>query len=232
MASTGPNATRLVREAMAGTGLDVVASCPIAAYDARAPEGRRSVAWMQGARGVVVAASAGPALWRAFTGTGADRRGLEAVEAIDHPYDTFVARLLARADAALHRAGVRHQRFEAALQAPVHVDFVALAELVGLGVPGPFGLAIHPEHGPWWALRGAWIVDAEVEPATPPPRLCAGCEAPCVGGWANARGIAQATPEVRGRCVVGQGSRYDAAQIAFHYGQPHLAGPALQKSGS
>ncbi|HEX3770028.1 MAG TPA: hypothetical protein VHV30_04155 [Polyangiaceae bacterium] len=229
MAPTRPNATRIVREALAGTGIHLVASCAIAAYDARAPVGRRSAAWMAEARGVVVAASAGPALWRAFIGTGADRDGLDAV---DHPYDTFVARSLARADVALHRAAVRHQRFEAAVQAPVHVDFVTLAELVGLGAPGPFGLAIHPEHGPWWALRGAWIVDAEIEPASPPARPCACCEAPCVGGWPNARGIAQATPEVRGQCIVGQASRYDAAQIAFHYGQRHLTGPALQKSGS
>jgi hypothetical protein len=229
----GPNATRIVREAMAGTGIELVASCAVAAYDARAPAGMRSASWVPGARGVVVAASAGPALWRAFTSSADDGDGLDAVE---HPYDTFVARMLARADGALHGAGVRYQRFDAAVHAPVHADFRALAELVGLGSAGPFGLTIHPAHGPWWALRGAWIVDAEVDPAAPLPRVCAGCEAPCVGGWDHAGGIARATPAVRSRCVVGQASRYDEAQIAFHYGQLHLAadglGAAPQKSGS
>ena len=158
------------------------------------------------------------ALWRAFA---ARMAGRPALVARPHPYDEFVASLLASADAALDDAGVRFQRFEAALHAPVRVDFLALARLVGLGSPGPFGLLIHPQHGPWWALRGAWMVDARRRCSRAArgraPGPCAGCPAPCVGGWANAGGIERATPEVRARCVVGQGSRYDDDQVAYHY---------------
>jgi hypothetical protein len=208
-------ATRIVRDALAGSGIELVGSCAAADYDAVAPEAYRT-SWLLpgGARGVVVAASAGPGLWRGF------RARMDADPTLwddPHPYDEFVSTLLARADAALGEAGVRYRRFEAAFHAPVRIDFVALASLVGLGSPGPFALAIHATHGAWWALRGAWIVDAEVESALPEASPCVGCAAPCVGGWDNAGGIPSATVEVRSRCVVGQASRYDDDQIAYHY---------------
>jgi hypothetical protein len=207
--------TRIVREALAGTGIDVVGSCAVDAYDRRAPEPFRSSALLPGARGVVVAGSAGPALWRRFREQiDADPTRLDA----PHPYDAFVAERLDRADRALEAAGVRFVRFEAAFHAPVRVDFVALAELAGLGAPSPFALLIHPEHGPWWALRGGWLVDQAVDDAPVAARPCDGCHAPCVGGWQNAGSeSARATPEVRARCVVGQASRYDSDQLAYHY---------------
>jgi hypothetical protein len=208
------NATAVVREALAGTGVNVVASCGAVEYDACAPADFRSGLLLPGARGVVVAGSAGPALWRAFrTRVDADRPLWDA----PHPYDTFVGELLDRADAALRAAGIAFLRFDAAVSAPVRANFVALGRLAALGLPGPFGLLIHAQHGPWWALRGAWLVDADVEPAPSSTSPCNGCPAPCIGGWDRAGGIAEASVEVRGRCVVGQASRYDADQIAYHY---------------
>jgi hypothetical protein len=220
------NATSIVRRALAGTGIESIASCEAPAYDACAPEPLQSKVWLQGARGVVVAGSAGPALWRGFLERMNKRPELWESS---HPYDEFVAGLLGRADEALGAAAVRFRRFEAAFRSPVRVDFVALARLVGLGTPGPFGLLIHPVHGPWWALRGAWIVDAAVDAPIEPRSPCNGCAAPCVGGWPNAGGIGRATPEVRGRCIVGQGSRYDDDQIAYHYDRPSTAA-RLRKS--
>src|SRR5450432_3092005 len=121
------NATLRIRAALAGTGIELVASCDIADYDARAPEGLRSASWVPRARGLVVAASAGPWLWRAFRARVAKDPALARLE---HPYDAFVSEQLGRADAALAAAGVRFQRFEAAFLAPIPVDFVALAQLV------------------------------------------------------------------------------------------------------
>lgn len=220
-------ATELVRRALGGTGIELVASCSVEAYDARAPASLRTPAWLPGARGLVVAGSAGPSLWRDFEARMTARPELWAAP---HPYDAYVAELLGRADAALEEAGVRFRRFEAAFQAPVRLDFVALAGLVGFGAPGPFALVIHPEHGPWWALRGAWLVDAQVDAPLDAPSPCRGCSAPCVGGWANAGGLVQATAEVRARCVVGQGSRYDEGQIGYHYARAATLKKHLQKS--
>jgi epoxyqueuosine reductase QueG len=216
------HATPVVRLALAGSGIELVASCGIAAYDARAPEAYRSAALMPSARGVVVAASAGPGLWRGFLPRmqTAPHRWSDP-----HPYDMFVAELLGRADRALAAAGIAFRRFEAAFHAPMPLHFVALGQLVGLGSIGPFALLIHPEHGPWWALRGAWLVDADVDPPLDPRPPCPGCSAPCVGGWQNATGrVDAATPAVRSRCVVGQASRYDDDQIAYHYDRATTVG--------
>jgi hypothetical protein len=208
-------ATGVVRQALEGTGIELVGSCSIGAYDDAAPLSVRSPAFLAGARGVVVAGSAGPTLWR----------GYRAFVAADpghadrpHPYDAYVATLVARADAALDAAGMRFRRFDAAYHATPRIDFVALARVTGLGTPGPFFLAIHTRHGPWWALRAAWFVDADVDAPLEHVPPCDGCLAPCVGGWQNAGDLSAATPEVRARCVVGQASRYDDEQIAFHYG--------------
>jgi epoxyqueuosine reductase QueG len=204
----------IVRGALAGSGIELVGSCSIAAYDAEAPEALRSAQLFPCAKGVVVAASAGPALWRQFR---ARVDGDPALWDAANPYDTFVAALLGRADEALLRAGVRHERFEAAFHATPRLDFLALARLAGLGSPGPFLLSIHDTHGPWWALRGAWLVDAEVAPALSHRPPCEGCPAPCVGGDRSAASTTGATVEVRSRCIVGQSSRYDDDQIAYHY---------------
>jgi epoxyqueuosine reductase QueG len=191
-----------------------VASCAVDAYDARAPSPLRSAALLTGTRGVVVAGSGGPALWRSFRAHMRERRELWDQA---HPYDAFVADVLGHADRALDNAGVRFRRFDAAFDAPVRLDFVALGQLVGLGALGPFALLIHPQHGAWWALRAAWLVDADVDSPLDSGSPCAGCAAPCVGGWHNAGGIVAATPEVRARCVVGPASCYDEEQIAYHY---------------
>jgi hypothetical protein len=209
------NATVIVRRALAGTGIEIVASCGVEAYDARAPDDYKAALLLPGARGLVVAASAGPLLWRRFR-----ERAREMPRWWDeaHPYDAFVAETLDRADRALAAAGVRARRFEAAFHAPLRVNFLALAELVGLGAPGPFGLLIHAEHGPWWALRGGWLVDAAVEGPQAAAAPCPTCAAPCVGGWEYAGAeIRDATPEQRLRCPVGLSSRYDDDQIAYHY---------------
>jgi epoxyqueuosine reductase QueG len=204
---------RLVAEALRGTGLNLAASCGIEAYNRRAPPGFKSHELMPRARGVVVVGSAGRELW------GALRRESEADPAIwsnPHPLDTHVGRLLDRADRALAQARIGSRRFDPRLDASPAVNFRALGELAGLGSMGPFGILIHPEHGPWWALRGAWLVDADVPEPSTVPVPCAGCHAPCVGGN-RAEGIVQATAIVRGRCVVGQAARYTDEQISYHY---------------
>jgi epoxyqueuosine reductase QueG len=208
------NATAIVRVALEASGVELVASCGVEAYDARAPEAFRSAVWMPGARGLVVVGSAGPSLWRQFLRhMNADRERWDEA----HPLDQFVAGILARADAALAGAGIPFRRFDAAFHAAPRLDFVAMAQLVGLGSPGPFGMLIHAGHGAWWALRGAWLVDAEVDRPLDHRPPCVGCPAPCVGGWANAAGVGRATPDARARCVIGQQSRYDEQQIAYHY---------------
>jgi hypothetical protein len=102
-----------------------------------------------------------------------------------------------------------------------------------MGGRGPFGLLIHPEYGPWWALRSAWLVDASVEASGAPRLPCAGCAAPCVGGWENADStIASASPEARARCVVGAPWRYDDDQLDYHHARAETVARLRARRGS
>ncbi len=206
--------SRIVAAALAGTGINVVGSCGIEAYDQRAPRGFRSEALMPRARGVVVVGSAGRDLWEGLRASSEGGVWWESA----HPLDDFVGRLLDRVDVALGRARIGSRRFEPRLdESPENtLDFRALGEIAGLGSVGPFGLVIHPAHGPWWALRGAWLVDVPAEEPTAHPAPCAGCHAPCLGPT-RPEGVLLATLSVRGRCIVGQASRYSDEQVAYHY---------------
>ncbi len=205
----------LLRVTLEGTGLNVMGAAPIAAYDARAPVALQSCSLMPSARGVLVVGSAGPELWHDF------RAAIEAHPKrarVAHPFDEHVARALDRVDAALGRSGVQSRRFEPTLDASPALDFRALGEIAGLGSRGPFGMLIHETHGPWWALRGAWLVDVPTFDPAPHRPPCVGCAAPCVEGDTQpAAGVARATAEVRARCLIGQASRYEDDQVAYHY---------------
>jgi epoxyqueuosine reductase QueG len=208
---------RVVAEALAGSGVDLVGGCSVGAYDARAPAGFRSADVMPRARGVVVVGSAGRALWSALR---ADRANVPGAWEDEHPLDAFVARALDRVDVALGLARVGSRRFEPTLVASPMLDFRALGELAGLGAPSPIGLLVHPEHGPWWALRGAWLVDVPVADPAPCARACEGCAAPCVSGAPveeRTAALLLATPAARSRCLVGSASRYSDEQIGWHY---------------
>ncbi len=113
-----------------------------------------------------------------------------------------------------------------------------IADAVGLARLGPAHLNVHPLHGPWFALRSLLVVDLPPPAAlpAPAPRVCDNCPAPCVpalklalqgaaqqkaGPHSSATGalspVQQLFLAVRDACPVGQGSRYGARQIAYHY---------------
>lgn len=202
-----------LRDLLAPDGVDLIGSCGVEAWDARAPAHLASQSLFPGARGAIVVGSAGPTLFRRFRDA-AERDASFA--RLEHPLDAFVGRVLDRGDALLASRGVRARRFEPTFLATPRIDFRTLGELAGLGAQGPFGLAIHPVHGPWWALRGAWLVDVEVPTPARIDSPCAGCARPCVGGD-GATTIDRSTAEMRLRCPVGVASRYDADAIAYHH---------------
>ncbi|MGZ3422684.1 MAG: hypothetical protein ACXWUG_21905 [Polyangiales bacterium] len=199
----------LVSRALAGTGIELVGSFASSEWDARVPSPElSSQTLLPGARGVVVVGNAGPELFRAF------RQHADPRE--EHPLDAFVGSLLARVDAAFAEANVRARRFEPTVLATPRIDFRTLAELAGLGTVGPFGIAIHGVHGPWWALRGAWLVDRDVDPPQKQASPCAGCAQPCLAGESPTT-IGFATEHMRLRCPIGTSSRYDDDAIAYHH---------------
>ena len=180
------DATSLVRRALEGTGIELVGSCGVAAYDACAP----------GASAVARSGSREPAEWssraaRVRRSGVASLRGCESGPELwssAHPYDEFVAGLLARADAGARRRG---------RTLPALRGGVSRARAHRLRRPGAArgpGLArpVRAPHSP--ASTGPGGPSAARGSSTPRSRRrwlrdapCAGCARPCVGGWAERR---------------------------------------------
>ena len=187
--------------------MDLIGAAPASAWDAHAPAQLRAELLLPGARSVIVVGSAGGGLWSAFRAA-APHRG-------EHPLDDFVTRALVDAEAVFAEESVAARRFEASFTFEPRVDFRTLGRIAGLGEVGPFGLLIHPVHGPWFGLRGAWLIDREL-PSPVARSPCAGCAAPCVGET-GATTLDRSTAAMRLRCPVGAASRYSEEQLRYHH---------------
>ncbi len=104
--------------------------------------------------------------------------------------------------------------------APQPFPMQRLAAEMGLASMSPSGLAIHPVHGPWWALR-AVVVIAVPGPSrsVPAPDICGPCHQPCVTPFERARGSNdwRLWLAARDACPVARAARYDDEQVAYHY---------------
>lgn len=181
---------------------------------------------LPGCRSVLVFGSGGSALWehlRALPAGETDR---------EHPVDQLVKTTLTRLTVADSRRWVRCADDET-----TPLDFRTLALNAGLGHRSRLGLLLHPEFGPWWALRAACFT-TEPLPLSPPLRSappCAGCAAPCAdacpvrapreSGFELQDCLAwQARSEscsggclARIHCPEGRSHAYDAAQHRYHH---------------
>lgn len=226
-----------VGEAVGAFGVNLVGVAPPAAYDALVPASHR----LRGApvASVLVLGNGGGAFWAAFR---EQVRRDPALAACPHPLDEFTRVVMEQAALpafARHGVtGVLRFPFDAA---DPPLSFVHLAEAAGLGRRSLLGVLVHPEFGPWMALRGALLLD--VVAAAPRPSdgfdPCPACvERPCVAacptaavtpaGWdvdgcARYRvgGAARCDDACHARvaCVYGRGHRYPPDASAYHQGR-------------
>lgn len=149
-----------------------------------------------------------------------------------HPLDAYTERV--------HR-GLAPQGcvLQFAHQIAPALPFQRLGAELQLCEAGPAGLSVHPEYGPWFALRALYIfphgttsalLGTRRSGAQPSRSRCAGCSAPCKPALTTAlrvtktldrEGVASAFAAwlaVRDACPAGREHRYDSEQIRFHYG--------------
>jgi hypothetical protein len=222
---------------LAPFGLNLIGVTTPAAYDALVPPGYRFGATFGGA--VVVVGNGGGRFWAAYRDHLASHREHADLE---HPLDAFTAHVMeTHARPVAERLGARPELRLPFRPTSPPISFVHLAEAAGLGRRGLLGVLIHPEFGPWMALRGALLVDA----LPPAPRPAAGfdpCPAcrdrPCVsacpgnavaypGGW-DVPGcidfrVARASDNpcrdrchARMACVYGRQHHYPPDALAYH----------------
>ncbi len=111
---------------------------------------------------------------------------------------------------------------------PRRIAIQRLAHVAGLAWLSPSHLCIHPEYGPWMALRAAVVLDLPGEPTRPIPPPC-DCSANChpvletalaAGAPANQADLRERWRlwlAVRDACPVGREHRYAEEQILYHY---------------
>jgi hypothetical protein len=216
-------------------GLNLVGTTEVATYDAVVPP-----AWLLGpragdARTAVVIGNGGGGFWAAF------QRHLAtdpAAGRVPDPLDAFTRQVVGEAIAPLHdELGSARVVFPFELH-PVAVSFVHLAECAGLGRRSLLGVLVHPEYGPWMALRAAILVPFALSAPRPADGFdpCPTCvERPCIAacpvgavgpsGWDVPRCAAHriAFPgdcgsgcHSRIACVYGREHRYPPDAMAFH----------------
>ncbi len=103
---------------------------------------------------------------------------------------------------------------------PSYVPIQKIAVESGLARLSRTYLCIHPEFGPWIALRAVAVIDLPGPPPNAPPvDRCEGCDVRCQA----ALDAALPTRDwrlwlaVRDACNVGREWRYSEDQIAYHY---------------
>ena len=212
--------------ALAPFGLNLIGVTTPAAYDALVPASHRLGGSHAGA--IVVIGNGGRAFWDAYR---AHREHDPAQAEREHPLDDFTTDVLERHAMPLaERHGLRPR-----LRLPFRetaLSFMHLAEAAGLGRRGLLRVLLHPEFGPWMALRGALLVDEA--PVAPRPAAgfdpCSTCrDRPCL---AACPGDAMRLPDGWDvpRCIdfrVARGAENPCldrchARVACVYGRRHL----------
>jgi methylmalonic aciduria homocystinuria type C protein len=156
------------------------------------------------------------ALWPRFDEA---RRRDREIGGADHPLDRYTEREISRALAPWEaRIWFGHARYDGAF-----LPLQQLAVATGLGALAPTGLVIHPELGPWFALRAIAIGPGTPIRRAPVSQPCT-CGEPCMGALAQAAGARgpdawRAWLAVRDACPVGRAHRYVEDQVLYHYGR-------------
>jgi hypothetical protein len=233
------SATTLVHSlgrALAPLGLNLIGVTTVAAYDALVPE-RYRLGGDGAVRAAIVIGNGGGAFWSSFRAHVAQHSGYDARP---HPLDDFTSEIMHE----LVLPTAARLRVRARLRVPFGtsdppLSFVHLAEAAGLGRRSILGVLIHPEFGPWIALRGALLIDEEASAPRPAAgfdpcprcldrpcvRACPGSAVTFTAGWDIPRciGHRQANEgacadrcHARFECVYGRAYRYPADELAYH----------------
>ena len=173
------------------------------------------------------------ALWPTFLRAIAQDPHLARTE---HPLDDYVVHQVE--SARVHVPYATHLEFSHVVR-PRALPFQRLAELAGFARRSPSQLNVHPEYGPWFALRAVLVLDCDAAPSThTAPDLCSACTKPCVPAFEHALAAAKHAQRslglavvhdaanwigIRDACPYGRDYRYSEDQLRYHYAKDRAA---------
>ena len=215
-----------LRRALVRSGLNLALPLPAADYDRSVSADWQTARVAPEVRSILVVGNGGRGFWECF------RRSPEASLQRD-PLDTYTERVLHEVAASQDppaRIALYTDR-----RGGTYLPMVALGRRAGFGSPGRVGVLIHPEYGPWLALRGLLYLGDNLPYAEPAPfDPCTGCPAPCEtacrGGVVGAAGVdtdgcfrtklldstCRSRCDARSACVVAPEHAYSPDQMAYH----------------
>ena len=137
---------------------------------------------------LLLLANAGPQFWRCLQSSSCKDN--------DDPVDTFSLELATEFQHTFLPASQFTQLYPTPKGQP-HIPLMRLGGLAGWNIPSPLGLGLHPEYGPWFAYRVAFLTNSKQLPNAfyknpkafkttnistlrQSATLCASCSAPCV----------------------------------------------------
>jgi hypothetical protein len=177
-----------VRTALLPAGLNLVAALPVDRYDRDVPERYHLRKRYPASRSLIVIGNGGGTFWEGFRHHH-DARDAQAQVQEPNPLDCYTATIIERdVPPVLASIGTTGRflypfRFD---EEPV--SFVHLGALAGLGARSLLGVLVHPEYGPWIALRAAVLLDVAIESTLVTPfDPCGTCaDKPCIGACPGA----------------------------------------------
>ncbi|MEM7204584.1 MAG: hypothetical protein AAF628_30280 [Planctomycetota bacterium] len=218
-----PSLLARVQDCAHAAGADLMGLVLAADFDSCQPACGRASARLPRCGSILVLASGGRGFW--------DRAALTRGSAPLRQWNAALASSIAEA---LRAEGVAGR-----VLLPEHgvsLNFASLGEMAGLGTVSPvLGCLLHPDYGPWLAMRAAVLVEGEPFGHAMPRPVSAGfqpclvCEAPCVSSCSggafpssafDGRSCAQHRHaggcadrcEARGACPLGEEHRLTPAQ--------------------
>ncbi len=231
---------QLIRTAGQRHGLNLVASIPVARYEAALGSKSRLHEAAPEARSIIVIGNGGGDFWLALKKHAARHPGWFERE---HPMDDFT-RAVIEGDivAPLRALGLRCSVTYPFIQDRSVLNFMELGKLAGLGGPSIIGVLVNPKYGPWIAFRAALLIDAEIDapgdaagfdpcPRCIPRSCIAACPVQAVSfpaGWDIPRCLehrVEVEPDCAGKCharvgcVLGPEHRYPDDELAYHQGR-------------
>jgi len=224
-----------LRAALAPSGLNLVGTTAVDAYDAGVPPPLGLRRLLPGAKTAIVIGNGGGAFWAAYRDF---CRVHPEHEREPDPIDAFTRRAVETALAITIDPPAPMRLLYPFRYPDEPVSFMRLAECAGLGRRSLLGVLIHPLFGPWIALRAALLVPSILTASRPADGFdpCPGCtERACMqacpagavtaAGWDVPRcathrlrveDTCAARCHARFDCVIGRAYRYPPDALEYH----------------
>lgn len=225
-----------VKSISSDSGFNIVKTIGAGEYDNKAPAQKSAARVLSGCKSIILIGFGGSAFWKIFQGYLESNPDFK--EKHEDLIDNYTLMVFEEISHALKGSGVNHKAVFPFGASGTAVNFLALGEAAGAGVPSLLGILLHPEFGPWVSLRGAVLTDTSFTSQDGPLKgfdPCPSCEKPCISAcpastisesgwdWESCMRFRLADETCSGNCAsrracpYGKDLQYTDEQLAYHH---------------